>query len=104
MMQPIRGDVYVACEWGEVEPEDMTFRQAIEWYKRASRILRGLAESLGPLSHMETSYINQRWVALCGDLAKREGLPVGALSYFLHELAAAEMRALELAEQATLEG
>lgn len=100
--RPIRGDVFVACEW-EVEPEKATLRQALEWWKRAQQIMLHMVETYGSLTAAESRYVNERWAALCRAVAEREGVPAGALSYFLGELAGAEMRALEVAKNATLE-
>lgn len=94
-MQPIRQDVHVAIEY-DVDPEEATLRDVIEWYKKVVRI----AEALGTATALEIKHIDQAWVAYCSAVAEREGIPTGALMAFTQELARAEARALELAEVA----
>lgn len=78
----------------------MTLRQAIEWWKRAQGIMLHMVEEFGTLTAAESRYVNQRWAALCKAVAEREGVPAGALSYFMGELAGAELRALQSAREA----
>lgn len=93
-MQPIRGDIHVAVDFEDAEK--FTLREAIEWWKSVVQAGR----SLGTVNTMETKYMNERWAHLVGVIATREGVPAGALSYFLGELATAETTAIELAQGA----
>lgn len=89
MTTPIRQSIFVLTELPD-EPEDMTIRQAIEWFKRA---VRGVS---GELSALERKELDGAWAGLIGAIAKREGVPAGSLSYFLGELAQTEMRLAEV--------
>ena len=97
-MQPIRADIHTAVDYKDAK--EMTLREAIEWWKNGVRVGR----SIGSLNMMEEKYLNERWAGLVQDLADREGVPAGALSYFLGELAQAEMRSIELAEAGIAQG
>lgn len=55
---------------------------------------------LGGLSAQEEKQINTSWMHLVNQVAEREGLPAGFLSYMLSTLAQSEM---QLAETATKE-
>ena len=92
MTAPIRSMIHALTEFPK-EPAEMTLREALEWHKRAVRTLTG--EVLRPLEHKE---LNERWVHLIGVLAEREGVPTGSLSYFLGELAQAEMNLADIAD------
>ncbi len=92
MTTPIRTSIFVLTEL-EDEPEDMTLRQALEWFKRAARA------QVGQLSAMEFKELNSTWAHLCKGIAKREGVPDGSLSYFLGELAQTELRLTEVVEE-----
>jgi len=83
--------VYAATEFAK-EANEMTMRDALEWYKSVIRVLRGMTRDL------EAKYLNERWVALCDAIGKREGVPTGALSYFLGELAQAEAALPQVAD------
>lgn len=96
-MRPIREDIHIAVAYDE--PEKFTIREAIEWWKRCVRA----SENLGQATSMEIRYMNERWVGLVAAIAEREGVPTGSLSYFMGELATAEMRALHLAKEAAEE-
>jgi hypothetical protein len=67
----------------------------MEWWKRCIRHLRGEL-----LNQLENKYLNERWAYLVDAVAKREQVPTGSLSYYLAELAMAE---ISLAEEAELE-
>jgi hypothetical protein len=75
--------------------KDMTLRESVEWYKNCIRTLR----PLGIPTALENNLLNQRWVELLKAVADREGVPAGALSYWLSELAQTEIRLLDVAEQ-----
>lgn len=93
MTPPIRQTVLVAT--GYDTEKDYTLREAIEWYKDAM----GGLESLGPLTPMEVSHMNKGWIGLISRIASREGVPAGSLSFFLSELAVAEINLRETAAQ-----
>lgn len=95
MTPPIRGDIHVAVEY-DTDPEKATLRDLIEWYKKVVRV----ADMLGTTRPMEIKYIDQAWIHYCSEVAKTQAVPTGALMVFTQELARAEMRALELAEEA----
>jgi len=98
MTTPIRQSVFVLAELPE-EPEQMTIREAIEWFKRAA------GANIGELSGMEYKELNAVWGHLCNRMAEREGIPSGSLSYFMGELAQTEMRLAEtVAEEAKAAG
>lgn len=84
MAQPIRPRVYALTEF-EKEPEQMTLRDCLEWYKGVIRGVEGIIRGL------ESKYLNERWAFLVDAVAKREGVPTGSLSYYLAELAQAEL-------------
>lgn len=85
MTAPIRESVHVLTEFPK-EAEEMTLRDCLQWWKRAVNTLEGMT-----LSAMEHRELNQRWAFLCEAVAKREDIPSGSLSYFLGELATAEL-------------
>lgn len=94
MTPPIRGTIHALTEFPK-EPEQMTLRDCLEWWKACIRHLQG--QMLTPL---ENKYLNERWVFLINAVAGREGVPNGSLSYYLAELATAEV---QLAQEAELE-
>lgn len=94
MTPPIRGTIHTLTEFAKPEDE-MTLRDALEWWKRCIKHLDGEL-----LNQLEQKYLNERWVFLVSAIAKREGVPTGSLSYYLAELAGAEVR---LAAEAELE-
>lgn len=85
MSSPIRQFVFEVTDW---QGGEMTLRQAIDWWKRCVVV----GTQYGTLTPMESRYMAKRWAALCHDIAKREGVPEGSLSYYLSELAEAELR------------
>ena len=93
MTPPIRPAVHALVDFSG-EPETMTMRQAVEWWKSCVRA----AEPLGQLTAMEERYMNTRWGVLIQAIATREQLPAGMLSYFLGELAQTEIKLKEVAE------
>jgi hypothetical protein len=93
---PIRGDIHVAVDYKTTEPENMTLREIVEYYKHVVHV----AQALGTATSLELKHIQQAWDYLVGLVATREGVPSGFLTYLLSELARSEMRALELAEDA----
>lgn len=78
--------IYVAVEFPD-NVEDLTLRQAIDWWKRVSVA----GTSLGTPTAMEVRHMNEQWTLLLETLAKKQGVPLGALSYFLSEIAVAEV-------------
>jgi hypothetical protein len=94
MTPPIRPKIYTLTEFPK-EPEEMTLRDALQWFKRC--VLDGDLDTARPL---EAKYLNERWAFLVGKVAEREGVPTGSLSYYLGELAQAE---IDLAETAEIE-
>lgn len=90
MTAPIRPEVFALTDF--TDPEKMSLREATEWYKR---ILRA---DLGVPTAWEFKFMNERWAVLVDAIAKREGVPAGAMSYWLFELAQAEDRLLQTAE------
>lgn len=90
MTAPIRPEVFSLTDY--TEPKGMKLREAVEWYKRLLRA------QLGVPTAWEVKFMNERWAALCQELAAREGVPQGYLSYWLSELAMTEVRLLETAE------
>lgn len=90
MTAPIRPDVFTLTDFGL--PEKMTLREATEWYKRLLRA------DLGVPTAWESKFMNERWAVLVQAIAAREGVPAGALSYWLSELAMTEARLITTAE------
>lgn len=90
-MRPIRGDIHVAVDYPK-EVEDMTLRDAVDWFKAVEDTMARLEQSHGPITAMEHRYISQRWGHLMNEIAKREMLPVGNVSWMLSEIAGAERR------------
>ncbi len=97
MTTPIRQSIFVLAELPE-EPENMTIREAIEWFKRAAKA------PVTELNGMEIKELNGVWGHLCSRLAEREGIPSGSLSYFMGELAQTEMHLAETATREANEG
>ena len=85
MTSPIRALVHAITEFPK-EPGRFTLRDCLQWWKRAVETLEGTT-----LSSLETKELNERWAFLCNAVAEREGVPTGSISYFLGELAQAEM-------------
>lgn len=85
MSAPIRSEVYVLTEFPKDEA-DMTLRDCLQWFKRAVIELDGIS-----LNALENDYLNERWAFLVNAVAEKQGVPTGALSYFLGELAQAEI-------------
>jgi hypothetical protein len=92
MTAPIRPEVHALTAFPK-EAKTMTLREALEWHKRAVRSLSGV-----DVRPMETKELNSRWAYLCNEIAEREGVPTGSLSYYLGELAQAEVNLKETAE------
>lgn len=95
MTSPIRTTIHTLVEFPK-DPGDMTLREAAEWFKGC---VRG-AEPLGMLTALEHKYMNERYAELCKQLAVKQGVPAGMLSYFIGELAQTE---IQLADTATEE-
>ena len=95
-MIPIRGDVHVAVDHEHKDPQAMTLRQCVEYYKKIVRV----GTAMGTITNMEDKHINQAWGYLVGVVATRESVPSGWLMMMLAELARSEMRALDLAKDA----
>ncbi len=85
MTAPIRATIHALTVFSK-EPGEMTLRDCLQWWKRAVETLEGTT-----LSSMEEKELNERWAFLCNAVAGREGVPTGSISYFLGELAQAEM-------------
>ncbi len=85
MTSPIRATIHALVEYPK-EPGEMTLRDCLQWWKRAVETLEGVA-----LSSMEQKELDTCWAFLCNAVAEREGVPTGSMSYFLGELARAEM-------------
>ena len=85
MTSPIRAVVHVLTTFTK-PAEDFTLRECLQWWKKSVEVLEGMT-----LSSMESKELNSRWAFLCNAVAEREGVPTGSLSYFLGELAQAEM-------------
>lgn len=89
MTPPIRPTIHSLVDFPWDEPVGkITLRQAIEWFKRG---VKG-CEPLGMLTALEQKYMNERWAELCKLMAQVQGVPVGMLSYFLGEVAQAEIK------------
>ena len=98
MTTPIRASIHVLGEY-PMDEEDMTIRDAIEWFKKA---VRGATGELSALEHKE---LNGRWAHLAEVISKREGVPAGSLSYFMGELAQTEIRLADtVADEANAAG
>ena len=93
MTAPIRATIHALTQFDK-EPGEMTLRDCLQWWKRTVVVLEGQT-----LSGMETKELNGRWAFLCNAVAEREGVPTGSISYFLGELAQAEL-ALKAAGEA----
>lgn len=98
MTSPIRPEVFALTELPKLAAE-MTLRDALEWFKGSVRKLTGA--SLRPLERRE---LDGAWVSLVNAIAEREGVPTGSLSYYLGELATAEMRLVETVIQEAQSG
>lgn len=94
MTPPIRSTIHSLTEFPK-EAAEMTLREALEWWKKCIKHLRGET-----LNQLENKYLNERWAFLVNAVAEREGVPTGSLSYYLAELGEAEIR---LADEAELE-
>ena len=80
----VRGLVYTLTDFPK-EAQTMTLRDAVEWFKK-------IGTNITEPNFAEVKYMNERWAHLCTELAKREGVPPGWMSYFLNELAVNEMQ------------
>jgi len=92
MSPPIRGTIHALTEFPK-EPEEMLLRDCLEWWKKCIRVLQGEM-----LNGLVQKHLNERWSFLVNAVAKREGVPTGSLSYYLAELASAEIRPAEEGE------
>lgn len=66
-------------------PNEMSLREAIEWFKHVVR------SSPSTVSTLEEKFLNEQWTFLVEAIAKREDLPVGFLLYGLHTVVTAEL-------------
>ena len=73
-MQPIRGDVHVAIEYGK-EANLFTLREVVEWFKKVV----AMTGRLGTPTEMEVRHIDKAWAVLIAEVAEREGVPSGFL-------------------------
>lgn len=80
----VRAVVHAALAYDK-EPEDMTLRDAVDWYK-------SVVHAVNNPNFAEVSYINARWADLCGKMATKQGVPGSYLSYMLNELAVGELQ------------
>ena len=94
MVTPVRPAVFTLCEW-QKEAGKMTLREAVEWYKHVARA------DIGTPTGLEVEYLNKRWGALITEIAAREGVPAGLLSYMLNEIATQELKLMEVAKEET---
>jgi hypothetical protein len=86
MSLPVRTSFHIATDYGDKPPREYTLREALEWYKRvADTVEKGM-----PVSPLEQRLTDEAWVALVAEIAEREGILPGPLSYFLGELALKE--------------
>ncbi len=92
-MIPIRPKIHALTQIDKDE-DSLTLRDLMEWYKKSVRAMSG-----DSLSQEEFNELNKRWVGLCEVVAKREDVPTGSLSYFLGELANAEIKLVETASR-----
>lgn len=76
---------------------EFSLREAVEWYKTLIRQVERL--ELGGLSAQEEQQINTSWMHLVNEVAEREGLPAGFLSYMLATLAQSEIQLADTAMQ-----
>lgn len=95
MTPPIRAQVHVLVDFPWDDPGQATLREGIEWFKQ---FVRG-CEPLGMLTALEQKTADERWALLCGAIAETQGVPSGMLSYFMGEVAQAEMNLARTAEQ-----
>lgn len=80
----VRAIVYTVTDFPK-EVQTMTLRDAVEWFKV-------IGTTVTKPNFAEIKYMNERWAYLCTELAKREGVPSGYMSYVLNELAVSEMQ------------
>ena len=92
MSPPIRQSVHLAAEY-QTE-KDWTLREAIEWYKNT---VKGL-DDIGPLSALEVAHLNKSWIAICQAIGEQQTVNPGSISFFLHEIAMAEVNLMETAQ------
>ena len=94
MTLPVRTPFHVATDYGDIEPQDYTLRQAMEYYKRGIECVI----KYQPPSPLEQRLVDEAWVALVAEIAEREGILPGPLSYFLGEYALSERNLQAVAE------
>lgn len=94
MVSPVRKVVHQLCKL-EKDAGAMTLREAVEWYKKVARA------AIGTPTGAEVEYLNKFWGSLITDIATREGIPAGFLSYVLDEIANQELRLLETVKEET---
>lgn len=97
MTPPIRPGIFELTRF-DPEPEEMTIRQAVDWFKK---VARG-GEKFGVLTQLEQNHINGQYGVLCKELAKAQEVPAGMLSYFVGELAQTEMQLFDVAQEEAL--
>lgn len=79
----------------EKAPKEYTFREAVEWHKRAVRWF--LQEGRDALPQ-ESAALQESWSHLISGIAERENIPAGFLSYALDLLAQNELAMAASAE------
>ena len=89
----MRADLLVVTEFTK-DTATYTLRDAIEWHKLVVRN----RENLGILSAKDIEYIQSQWLVLTQSIAAREGVPQGAISMVVDELATSEIKLLETAK------
>lgn len=91
MTPPMRPILFSLTERGDIK----TLRDAVEWYKTLVRN----TEPLGDLTQWEQKYVQEEWSQLIKDLAEAQGIPAGALSYWLDGLATSEITLAKTAQE-----
>lgn len=90
MTPPIRPEIHSLVDF--TDPEKMTLRDAVEWYKQLLRT------DLGVPTALEVKYMDERWATLCLAISEREKVPAGWISWLLSELAQSEFNLLRTAQ------
>lgn len=92
-MSDVRPVIYEILGPGTPEGADLCLRGVLDWYRAVVDRMKGQN-----LSEAELAYIDQAWGGLVTQLAFKESVPAGWLSYSLAELARLERRLAETAQ------